>query len=288
MIKFGLNYVAELQGADGSTITVKPPFTVEFDITRNVLNQANVCQLRIFNLNKRNRELLRFNISNWGTFQKVHLKAGYGDKLSTIFFGNISQGWSFRENTNFITQVECYDGGFAFNNSRVNNGEFPAGTSSIDMAKRLIDQLDHVERGKIGTIEDGNKRLSRGNSLNGSVTDNLDDVTGNSFFIDNGVAHVLRDNEYIETGLPPVLINADTGLLNTPILEQTIVRFDMIFEPSLDVGHRVRVRSTTEENFNGDYKIISVKHRGTISDSVASQVITSADFLFSKNLKGVS
>ena len=57
----------------------------------------------------------------------------------------------------------------------------------------------------------------------------------------------------------------------------------MIFEPRLLVGQALYLESTTEKNFNGNYKVIGFKHAGNISGSVASKVITSANLWYGKN-----
>lgn len=288
MDKFFRNYILDVQGSDGSLITIKLPFTIEFDVIRSIIGYSpNAMQVRIYNLNERVRNLLRFNVSNYGTYQSIRLRAGYGDKLNTIFFGNLSQGWSYRQGVDMITQLECYDGGFAFNNSRITGGSFPAGTTQREIIENLITQLQNVTIGRVGDVSRGDEKILRGNAYSGYVTQVLSEVTGGAFFIDNGIANVLRDNEYISTNLPSLIINAQSGLLNTPILEQTIVRFDMIFEPTIEVGHLIKLQSLTEKKLNGDFKVNLVKHRGMISDAVCGDLITSVDFSFFEDFVSV-
>ncbi len=284
MDKFGRNYSLEIGTQSGSTITIAPPFTLEFDIVRKTLGSAQVCQLRIYNLSLKNRNLIRFNVSNYGEFRPIVFKAGYGANPPKIFTGNISQAWSVREGVNFITQIECYDGGFAFNNG-VTNTQFPAGTMQRDVIANLAGTLPHVAVGAIGNYPG---QLSRGNSYNGTTSDILSELTGGGFFIDGGKANALGTDEYIAAVNGTTLINSQSGLLATPVLEQTIVRFDMIFEPGLNLGHKIRLDSGTEANFNGDYKITGVKHRGMISEAVCGSVITTGEFHFLKASSGVA
>lgn len=281
MVKFGRNYELFIATQSGSTLRVSLPFTVEFDITRNVLTSANVCQIRIYNLNRLNRNQLRFNISDFGTFRELVFRAGYGRNLAEIFRGNISQAWSVREGTNFISQIECYDGGFAFNNAETNK-QFVAGTRQKDVIRSVMGDLPHL---KVGTIGDYPGVLSRGNSYAGNSADILRQITGGGFFVDKGKANALTTNEFIPTPEGFLQIDASSGLLGTPILEQTIVRFDMLFEPRLNVGVAARINSLTEENFNGLYKVTAVKHRGVISESVGGNATTTGEFFFNKLLR---
>lgn len=280
MDKFGRNYELYIQTQAGDVLVVKLPFTIEFDITRNTLTSANVCQIRIYNLSLINRNQIRFNVSNYGQFRSVLLRAGYGTNLATIFSGNISQAWSVREGVNFITQIECYDGGFAFVNG-VTNQQFPAGVPQETVIRSLASSLPNVKMGAIGSYPGV---LSRGNTYSGNTANILSELTGGGFFVDNGKANALGTNEYIADVGSIGIINSKSGLLGTPVLEQTIVRFDMLFEPSLNAGQKIFLDSLTESNFNGQYKVTAVKHRGMISGSVAGSVITTGEFFYTKLL----
>ena len=284
MDKFGRNYFLEIQPDPATTIVITLPFTIEFDITRNTLSSANVCQIRIYNLSLQNRNLIRYNSFEYSTFKAVQLRAGYGNNLATLFAGNISQAWSVREGVNFITQIECYDGGFAFNNGQT-NAQFPSGTPYKTVIQELVASLPEVKTGAIGNYSGF---LSRGNTYSGNTTEILTQLTNGGFFIDNGKANALQTNEYIQSLTGPTKIDASTGLLGTPVLERSIVRFDMLFEPSLNVGYQVFLQSTTsDQHFNGYYTITGVKHRGMISESVCGTVTTSGEFLAFKEGSGV-
>lgn len=248
---------------------IEPPFTIEFDITRNILSSANVCSIRIFNLKPENRNAIRKDVMDYANFKSVQLQAGYGTNLPIIFNGNITQCWSVREGNNFITSIECFDGGFAFENAQTNL-VIPKGTTTEGMLTNLIETMPNVSVGAIGSFPGS---LSRAVALTGSTTDLLRELSGGAFFIDNGKAHVLGNSECIDGEM--ILINSQAGLLGTPVLERTALNFDMIFEPRLTVCQRVQLQSATGANFNGFYKVISLKHRGMISPAVCGDAITS-------------
>lgn len=284
MMKLGRNYELKVETLSGDTLTIMLPFTMEMDITRNTLSSANVCQVRLYNLSELNRNQIFFNAFNQSKFRSIILKAGYGTNLSTVFTGNISQAWSVREGVNFITQIECYDGGFAFVNGNVDIA-FPAGTPLKTVITTLMTQLPGVTVGAVGNFSGV---LNRGNTYSGNPAQILFELTGGAFFIDNGKAYALQSDEYVpQVGTnalsqPIITVNAETGLLNTPVLEQTIVRFEMLFEPSLNVGRLVNLQSTTNRNLNGIYKITAVKHRGMISGTVSGSLTTIGEFINSK------
>lgn len=284
MDKFGRNYILEVQKQDGSILTVQPPFTIEFDITRNTLSSANTASIRVYNLSENNRNQIRFNISDYGTFRSVSLRAGYGTNLPQVFTGNISQAWSVREGTNMITQIECFDGGFAFANGKTQT-QFTAGTDQATVIRTIASDMPHLSVGAIGSFPGA---IGRGNSYSGGTADLLRELTGGGFFVDLGKVNALGDNEYIDDGSPTLVINSQSGLLGTPVLEQTIVRFEMLFEPTLNVARKIQLQSVTESNYNGFYKVTAVKHRGMISESVCGELVTEGEFFYSKILTGVS
>ncbi len=273
MDKYNRKYVLYIEKKDLTTLKVTLPFTVEFDIHRNSLSSANTCSIRIFNLNPNNRTQIRKDQFDWGDLRKITFMAGYGEKLSLAFEGNINQAWSVREGNVMVTQIESYDGGYAYVNA-VTNQTFTSGTPQRSIIDSLASSMPGVTRGAIGQY-DG--QISRANAMSGPTTNLLKDLTNDGFFIDNSKVHCLRDDECLSGDIP--LINAKSGLLGTPIKEQTYINFDVLFEPSLKVGQLIRLESETADNFNGTHKVLSIKHRGTISEAVSGQAITSVGLL---------
>lgn len=273
MDKFGRNYSLTIQVEEGNPegIIIKPPFTLEFDINRNYLATVSNSAFRIYNLSEKNRSQIRKDLRDWGLLRQIAFKAGYGEKLTLAVAGNITQAFSVREGNNFITQVECFDGGFAFENAIVNT-QYPEGTPQKTIAEDLVRSLaDYgIKKGAIGDIPGS---ISRGNAYTGNTCNVLREITTGNFFIDGGKANILGENEVIESTV--FVINSSSGLLGTPTRENSLVNLTMLFEPRIDVGHLVKIESTTEKNFNGFYKVAGIKHKGIISESVSGTATTS-------------
>ena len=198
------------------------------------------------------------------------LRAGYQLNIPVIFIGNIFQCFSVREGPNFITQIEAFDGGYAYTNAYTNLSA--SQTNQKTVVTTLFKDLQNVgiKLGACGTI---NGTTGRGNSYSGPTCSMLSELTNQKFFIDNNQAFVLADYEYIPTG-SKFTINAETGLLSTPVLEQTILHFDMLFEPSLRVGQKIYLESANSNVPKGDYKVVSIQHRGMISEAVCGEAIS--------------
>lgn len=310
MMKLGRNYQLFVEDVNGKLVTITLPFTIEFDLTRNSLNSANIGKIRIFNLGPETRKGLQFNSYDASdqVYRSFVLYAGYGDNLPVIFTGNVQVASSTREGQTYVTEIECYDGGFAVANGDVNI-TFAPGEPYKSVIARLIESLPQITVGAIGAFDGF---LTRGWSAQGNAIAILYELTGGAFFIDKGKGYALKTGEYVaRPGSKPV-INAATGLLNTPTVEATRARFEMIFEPQLDVGSAVSVETSTSSLFSApspiaaatalisgsggtsgagldrDYIIQSVQHRGIISPAVSGTCITTAEFDYYKKIVPVA
>ncbi len=293
--KFGRNYSLNLEAISGETITITPPFTLEFDIVRNSYAGANVCKLRIYNLSMQTRNKLARNTFNQGDIRQMVLKAGYGNNIAIIFVGNIHVAHSVREGVNFITTIEAYDGGFAIVNGekKWEGTSFPAGTPFKTVCQTIAEALPNVTIGAISDFNDASGAsivTKRANTYSGNPAHLLYEITGGGFYINQGKAYVLQTNEYVVDNSfveDVIVVSSDTGLLSTPVLQETVAAFDMIFQPNLDIGRLVMLTSTTYDQLNGLYLVKGVKHRGIISPVVSGDAITTGEFLAGDKLTPV-
>lgn len=270
MDKYGRNYRLDIQKKDGTTLTVQPPFTIEFDIHRNSFQSANAGQVRVYNLAPETRTLIRKNFYDFFDFRSFSFSAGYGDMLSLAYKGIMSQAWSVREGTNMITQIESFDSGFAYINA-ISDVSFPAGTDQKSIITKVSEGLakSGVELGSIGNYTG---QISRGNSYSGSTPNILDELSGGGCFFDNGKVHCLQEGECLDG--PVMLINAQSGLLGTPVIENQFINLETLFEPGIQVGQIVQLESDTDSFFNGSHKVISLVHQGMISSAVCGSAVT--------------
>ena len=215
-----------------------------------------------------------------------YLKAGYGINPSVIFAGNITQAWSVREGADYVTTIECFVGGSAYINARTNQ-TFIAGTPIQTVVQSLVDSLSAygISAGAIGTYTG---TLKRDTTYSGNTLEILRSLTGGGTFIDQLKANCLNNGEYIDNLSSVTTVSSDSGLLGTPVQELLILNFDMIFEPRVNPGQKINLVSQTESNFNGQYKCISVKHRGMISAAVCGKVITTVGLQYIKNATPVA
>ena len=251
--------------------------TIDFDIQRGVGADLNSMTLRIYNLSRDNQAQLfqaRLDLSNKNTFtaRPIILQAGYNDGLSVIFRGGIREAFTFRQGNDLITQVEALDGILSTTQTYANISYDSATTAQQivdDLVAPLTSQTD---------VEAGQTKLSittaaligdnqRGYVIAGNAYDILQEYTSKKAFIDLGELNILSDNECIRPSVR--VIDADTGLLGIPRLDGLRVTIETIFEPRINIGEFIEVQSSVAKQFNGQYKVAAVQHKGMLSDTVA-------------------
>lgn len=293
--KFGRKFVLLVETSDSEFVEIKDPITCEFSIVRNNLASANTATFTLYNLNPDSRNKIYKDQYDMGTFRGVQFYAGYGSQakkvnedetetiiLPQLFNGAIKKASSQREGPDFKTEIECYDGAINVATATVSQTQ-PPGSTRKALINGLIQSLTGVNATTIGTgFDDASKR---GTSMMGNPMELLQQLSGNTFYIDSQNAYALGPEEVIPSDIR--LISADNGLLNTPRKYETLVELDMLFEPRLKPSQAVELKSVTDARFNGVYKVVGITHRGTISGSVGGDCKTSVQLLEIKNAKVV-
>jgi hypothetical protein len=283
--KFNRQYeiAISLPGQTDEFISIANPFTIEFEVIRNLLGSSNKATFRIYNLSPITRDKIRKDSWSLSVIRPIAFKAGYNQKLSNVFVGNISTAFSYREGVDYITQIECFGGSAALTNSFVSK-QFRRGATLKTVMRSMLDELKSkgIQPGAVG---DYTEELSRGNSFVGNTAQVVQEISGGGMFIDNGKAHILKDDEVLKGELRT--ITSELGVLETPILEYTGVNLKIIFEPRFIIGQKVALDLKTFQNFNsrvinprtkqvyGEYKITQIQHSGIISEAVAGSATTS-------------
>jgi len=292
--KFDRNYYLAIQKTAPSDapvefLEVPNELTVQFDIKRHSFGDSNYAQIKIYNLSRQSANSILKTDYDFNLMKQVIFQAGYGDGPSwpLLFTGNCSTVKSVREGNNYVTTIEAFDAGFAYSNAKL-----PVPFTSPEGATRqsLITQMaktlatpenGSVQLGAIGTA--GGYLLDsipKGNSYTGNPLNLIAEMTGgfgtNLMFVDQNRLHVLDKlhGEVIQTPTVPK-ITASSGLLGTPVRESNMLYFDTLLESNLLVGQQIFLDAQTVQNYNTNYIVISLQHKGTISKAVCAEAITS-------------
>lgn len=276
-------WVWELSITDGENVaTVGYPLTIEFNIVRNTFASANTGTFNIYNLSPATRGLQdkskttasglffqdRFNTES---NKFLTFKAGYEGNLVTCFFGRIQEAYSRRQGTEVITSIQCMDMGIP---SDYINVTFEAGTKFIDAYKTVAQTVDGLSLGAIGLLQGEYKTPV---TFEGTVLDVLNEISGGNTFIDNGVINCLQPNECLDLGV--TVLNAESGLINTPQRRGAEIIAEGIFNPNATVGQLMEVKSQTASEFSGTFFLTGLTHSGMISGAAAGTRTTKYNFL---------
>lgn len=264
--KFGRKYEILILTPDGELLTIKPPFSVKFTITRNVLASVNKCDLIIYNLSPKTRNRIfkdRYSISE---YWQLVIRAGY-DRLSTVFQGNIYELISYKEKTEWYTKIDAFDGLNGIQNGFIAQ-TISKNTEKKDVFRTIIKKMPTLIAGVMGGFFGSS---SRGKTLFGQSAKVLQEETDNNYFIDSETVNILMPDEYIGGN---VLVLDSAQLFATPKRRDTFIDVDILFFPEAQVGILCEIRSL-EEIYNGQYKVLGFRHDVTISQAISGTAKTS-------------
>lgn len=274
-MKFGRMYQMTVQG-QYFTWTPAFPTTLVFDVQRNTFSSANKGTFTLYNLQQSARRDIYFDRFVNDQRLKITLKAGYLGQgaLQTIFSGDIRVARTFRQGVDWLTQIEAFDGGFAFYNAQAGGLSLPAGYTMQTAAKALIAKMapNGVTLGKISNIQLPNTRSvaftgTAWNALKGLVPGD------GQLFVDNGVANILNPQDYITTLTIPVISPA-TGLIGTPRKQGNLTDCTIMFDPQYVVGQLANLQSLESWMNSPRLKVMGLHHYGKISAVEGGELLT--------------
>lgn len=278
--KFGRIYRLDVFTPAGKQITIKPPFSIQFQITRNTLASANKMNITLYNLGPNTRNQIfrdRYNIAErW----PISLYAGYGNRLHEVFVGKIFEAMSFKKGTEWITTIDAFDGLDEAQNGFISE-TIAAQVSFEEVITRIVATMPDLILGFLGAPAEGT--APRGSSYIGSSMNAIGDITGGQHFIDKQTLNVLADDEVLPgdvTFLDPSL------LLSTPRRREAFLDIATLFEPIVDLG-RVYAIESVDPRYNGQYKVVGFSHNVTISSAAAGDARSNISLDFFRGFPAV-
>lgn len=272
MAKRQRKYRLEVQNKYGDTVVIEPPFSVSFDIEKRVFANISQGSLTIFNLGETLRselfkDLLQVDIDQ---MRAIVFYAGYETdiELPRIFAGTISRCYSMRQGVDFHTVIEFNSGSDFLANSYVSLSA-SKGTLIRDLMDQIAQGINPEFKRSIGSFAG---ELRRGVTYEGSAVKLIQDYSNGNFFIDDNNIVIINDDEALNGIINQ--IDSDSGLLGSPLREESFLVFDMIFEPRILLAQQISLVSSTVPFFNGIYKVVGFHHTGMISETVCGDAKT--------------
>ena len=261
--RFMRDYELIIKTNTGEAIIVRPPIRIQFDSVKSVDAGLNSCRVRIYNLSKDKRKKLVKDDTDTKTKLEFLLKAGY-NKIETLFKGFILESFSEKSGADIVTTIVAMDGLVdaqgSYTSTTVKKG---------DAINVILKDMPNTTRARISERPVVNRaKVLVGNSLK-LVENNLKD--DETYYIDEGKLYIIKQNEVVSDIVP--LVNASTGLLNTPTKKKYEVTFNTLLNPSIRIGCQVKIESIYAENLNGTYKVLTITYRGDSNGTDWSQEV---------------
>ncbi len=266
--KFGRTYRITIDPQDGGApIIIALPFTIRFALNRDIFSALNSLSLDIYNLAPATRDrLYQDRYIGGGLPKNITFEAGYGT-LYKIYDGVVFRASSAREGTNIVTRIECLAGRVDVASAQVYT-TLQSGQTLGGILLFLMNQFTDLKPGAIGDFPEV---FNRPVVLNGSVWELLKKYSNNNCFIDNGKIYCLKDAEVVAGDF---VINDASGILETPRRDLGYLQVSTLLEAGADMKQKVKLQSSIQRNYDGDYSIIGIQHRGTISAAVSGDCRT--------------
>ena len=261
--RFMRDYELIIKTNTGEAIVIRPPIRIQFDSVKSVDAGLNSCRVRIYNLSKDKRKKLVKDDTDTKTKLEFLLKAGY-NKIETLFKGFILECFSEKSGADIVTTAVSMDGLVdaqgSYTSTTVKKG---------DAINVILKDMPNTTRARISERPVVNRaKVLVGNSLK-LVENNLKD--DETYYIDEGKLYIIKQNEVVSDIIP--LVNASTGLLNTPIKKKYEVTFNTLLNPTIRIGCQVKLESIYAENLNGTYKVLTITYRGDSNGTDWSQEV---------------
>lgn len=277
--KFQCHYKLTVQWTDEQgryqQAIVTDPITINFNVSKALFQSVNTATITIINLDGETRNMLYQDrlLFDKSKTKMLTLEAGYGDSLTLVCMGYIQQCYSERVGTEFRTQIDVLDPDVL---SQYTSVTFAAGTTFKEAFNYLASQMPNLKVGEFGGIEGefGSPTVFSGNTFT-----LINQATGGHAFIDNGTINVLSNKSCL-SDYGVYLIESETGLLGTPKRYDAVLEINMLFEPTLRIGQLVEIKSETQSQFNGQYKINGITHNCTISGAIDGVRTTSIQLIY--------
>lgn len=269
-MRFDRNYRLTVGTGSGAVI-IQPPLRCVFTVDKSVSGGLNKADITLYNLAPQSRKAMAKDPTESGTDTAANripviLEVGYNGGLQTIFKGSVNKGRSRRQGADFITELNCLDGGDDFLlsfTSRTVTGKDKA-------LSEILRDMPNTGRGKIGQQSE----LIRPKVLVGNSVQLVQDLidSDQSWYIDNEQLYVTRENEVVSRFIP--VVSAETGLINTPEREDRKATFQTMMNPSLKLGAQCSLQSKTAAQLNDVYKITAMTYAGDTDGRAWQQTVS--------------
>jgi hypothetical protein len=236
-------------------------FTVKFKVKKSLKPEPNTAELDLYNLNEKHRAELeelrpREKLATKGIPCKI--EAGYGDRLSLVWLGDLRTIDSVREGPDWVTHLGSGDGEKAWQNARMNLSYGPK--TPVDTVLRAMVRALGVGEGNVAKVANqlrvagAGKLLAEGAVFTGPVARHLTDFARSADLevsIQDGAVQILDRGKALAGRA--LRIGANSGLIGSPTVDnEGILAFRILVMNDVRPGTLVVMDA---ERIKGNYRL---------------------------------
>lgn len=223
-------------------------FKFDFNIEKFADSTPNKADVTITNLSKSSQDFIKKGMN-------ITVTAGYKADNGVIFSGKIDKVYPSRNGTDDNFKIESKDGAKEFRNIMLNKS-FSPNTNISTIINYVVGEFG-FSKGKIKGIKG---KFSNGVSINQSAKSYLDKLSKSynfTYTVNDGVIHILGNNESINT--TAILLDSSSGLIGSPEKTDKGYKLKSLLRWNLYPLALLRVES---EKITGNFRINNINHNG--------------------------
>lgn len=238
---------------------------ISFDVIKN--NEQNKAKVRIYNLAEKSRQFLNENDA-LGDIQ-LTLEVGYRQQgIKVLFIGDVERSSYKRTGPDWITEIECKDGGQATQDVHLDKSY--SGDVKVDIrtvVKDIYNELKSKARVNVDTIKAHidekveSEKLDWGLNIQGLAMKTLKDLLGKQgkeASIQNNNLIIAESTEKTRA----VTISTATGMIGSPVTREKGIEFKALINPILAPSGETNSIFLKSTGFNSIYRVRSLKFKG--------------------------
>jgi hypothetical protein len=261
------NYLIRFTLESGESIEVKPPFNIAFSVFKATSQGLNQGAFQLYNLSENVRTKLVKTL--WQSDKKITIDfyCGFDIEIGQIYKGNITRSFIQRRGSDIVLVIDSISIGSVLETKWL--------SQSIDGSKNLAVKKIASELEVNIDVFTKQADLTRPKVLWGDPLYVLNGVLqyGDEWVIDNGSWSVFNMEKETISDVA-VVINAETGLINTPDINGALgLEFETLMNPFIQLGGLIDMQSLYNKSVNGIGRVVSIEYRGEYEGAAWSQVV---------------
>jgi hypothetical protein len=238
---------------------------ISFSVIKN--NEANKAKVKVYNLAEKSRKFLNEN-DNLGDIQ-LTLEVGYMQQgVKVLFIGDVETSSYKRVGPDWVTSMECKDGGQA--NQEVTLDKSYAGAVKVDIQTVVQDiykELKSQARVNVDIIKAhltekvDSEKLDWGLNIQGLAMKSLKTLLGKQgkeVSIQNNNLAIATPTEKTRA----ITISPGTGMIGSPVTREKGIEFKALINPIIEPSGETNSVFLSSKEFNSIYRVRSLKFQG--------------------------